>query len=370
MSIPASDPGANYRAHKSEIDRAIGAVLESGSYILGQQAAAFEREFAAYIGVSYAIGVANGTDALHLALRACGVGPGDAVLTVSHTAVATVAAVELAGAAPVLVDIDPDTFTIDCFALEAALRTDWGVRVKAIVAVHLYGRPANMQAVMDIAGRHGLHVIEDCAQSHGASIAGRRTGSWGHIAAFSFYPTKNLGGLGDGGAVTTNDSALAGRVRLLREFGWRRRYISDEPGMNSRLDELQAAVLRVKLPYLDSENACRSRQAEAYGVALEGSGLILPGVGDSVHAWHQYVVRTAKRDGLRSFLSGHGVGTLIHYPMPVHLQPAYRGRVRHGVLARTEEIAHEIVSLPMYPELGLNRVNTVAELIAKWCKQG
>src|SRR5258708_7742541 len=273
MSIPPSDPAANYPAHKREIAPAIGAVLAGGSYILGPQVEAFEREFAAYLGVSHAIGVASGTDALHLALRACGVRPGDGVLTVSHTAVATVAAVELAGAAPVLVDIDPATFTLDCSALEAAVRTDWGVRLKAIIAVHLYGHPANMPAVMDIAGRHGLHVIEDCAQSHGASIAGRKTGSWGHVAAFSFYPTKNLGALGDGGAVVTNDSAFADRLRSLREYGWRRRYISDEPGMNSRLDELQAAVLRVKLPYLDSENACRSKHAEAYGVALEGAGL-------------------------------------------------------------------------------------------------
>ncbi len=369
MTIPSSDPGANYRAHKSEIDRAIGAVLAEGSYILGKQVDAFEREFAAYIGVSHAVGVANGTDALHLALRACGVGPGDGVLTVSHTAVATVAAVELAGAAPVLVDIDPATFTIDCGALEAAVRTDWGVPLKAIIVVHLYGHPANMPVVMDIAARYGLHVIEDCAQSHGASIAGRKTGSWGHIAAFSFYPTKNLGALGDGGAVATNDSALADRVRLLREYGWRRRYISDEPGMNSRLDELQAAILRVKLRYLDSENACRSRQSEAYGIALQGTGLMLPGCADVVHAWHQYVVRTTKRDGLREFLNAHGVGTLIHYPTPVHLQPAYRGRVRHGELCRTEEIAPEILSLPMYPELGLDRVKTIGELIATWSQQ-
>jgi dTDP-4-amino-4,6-dideoxygalactose transaminase len=371
MSLPASDPSANYRAHKSEIDTAIATVLAGGSYILGPQVEAFERELAAYIGVSHAVGVASGTDALHLAMRACGIGPGHAVVTVSHTAVATVAAVELAGAAPVLVDIDPASFTIDCDALEAAVRADWGVPLKAIIVVHLYGHPANMPVVMDVAGRYGLRVIEDCAQSHGASIAARKTGSLGHIAAFSFYPTKNLGALGDGGAVATNDSALADRVRLLREYGWRQRYISDEPGMNSRLDELQAAILRVKLPYLDSENASRSRYADAYGVALENTGLILPNRGDTVvHAWHQYVVRSTKRDDLRAFLSTHGVGTLIHYPTPVHLQPAYRDGVRHGTLARTEEIAHEILSLPMYPELGLDRVKKVGELIRTWSKQG
>lgn len=364
MLIPQSDPRANYHAHKSEIDSCVGAVLESGSYILGCEVAAFEREFAAFLGVAHAVGVASGTDALHLALRACRVGPGDAVLTVSHTAVATVAAVELAGATPVLVDIDPATFTIDCNALEQAVRMDWGKPLKAIIAVHLYGRPVDMPAVMDIASRHGLHVIEDCAQSHGASISGRKTGSWGHIAAFSFYPTKNLAALGDGGAVVTNDSKLAERVRLLREYGWRERYVSGEAGMNSRLDELQAAILRVKLRYLDCENDRRRQLAEAYGRALEGAGLILPRSGDGVHAWHQYVIRAPDRDALRVFLSSHGVGTLIHYPVPVHLQPAYRNRVRHATLARIEEIVREILSLPMYPELSAEHAKTVAELMA------
>lgn len=363
MLIPPCDPRANYRAHKNEIDAGVGAVLEGGSYILGREVAAFEQEFAAYLGVDHAVGVASGTDALHLALRACRIGPGDAVLTVSHTAVATVAAVELAGATPVLVDIDPATFTIDCNALEQAIRQDWGVPLKAIIAVHLYGHPVDMPAVMDIAARHGLHVIEDCAQSHGASIAGRKTGSWGHIAAFSFYPTKNLGALGDGGAVVTNDSALAERVRLLREYGWRERYVSDEPGMNSRLDELQAAILRVKLRYLDGENERRRRIAEAYGRALEGTGLVLPRSGDGVHAWHQYVIRALERDRLRAFLSDHGIGTLIHYPVPVHLQPAYRGRVRHAMLGRTEQVVREILSLPMYPELALDQVELVGRAI-------
>lgn len=366
MRIPQSDPRANYLAHKTEFDAAIGAVLEGGSYILGREVAAFEREFAAYVGVAHAIGVASGTDALHLALRACGVGPGDAVLTVSHTAVATIAAVELAGAAPVLLDIDAATFTIDCSALEEAVRQHWGAPLKAVIAVHLYGHPADLPAVMDIASRYGLHVIEDCAQSHGASIGGRRTGSWGHIAAFSFYPTKNLGALGDGGAVVTNDAALAERVRLLREYGWRERYVSDQPGMNSRLDELQAAVLRVKLRYLDRENERRRQLAAAYGEALDGAGLILPRCSDTVHAWHQYVIRSVQRDRLRAFLRDHGVGTLIHYPLPVHLQPAYRDRLRHTTLARTEEVAAEIVSLPMYPELSLDQVDAVAGLIREF----
>jgi len=370
MLIPQTDPRANYRAHKSEIDSGVAAVLEGGSYILGREVAAFEQEFAAYLGVAHAVGVASGTDALHLALRACRVGPGDAVLTVSHTAVATVAAVELAGATPVLVDIDPANFTIDCDALEQAACQDWGVPLRAIIVVHLYGHPVDMPAVMDIAARYGLLVIEDCAQSHGASLSGRKTGSWGHLAAFSFYPTKNLAALGDGGAVVTNDSALAERVRSLREYGWRERYVSGEPGMNSRLDELQAAILRVKLSYLDGENERRRQLAEAYGRALEGTGLILPRSADSVHAWHQYVIRAPERDALRAFLRGHGVGTLIHYPLPVHLQPAYRGKVRHAMLARTEQVVQEILSLPMYPELSLDNLKTVAELMVARASAG
>jgi len=270
----------------------------------------------------------------------------------------------------VLVDIDPANFTIDCDALEQAACQDWGVPLRAIIVVHLYGHPVDMPAVMDIAARYGLRVIEDCAQSHGASLSGRKTGSWGHLAAFSFYPTKNLAALGDGGAVVTNDSALAERVRSLREYGWRERYVSGEPGMNSRLDELQAAILRVKLSYLDGENERRRQLAEAYGRALEGTGLILPRSADTVHAWHQYVIRAPQRDALRAFLRGHGVGTLIHYPLPVHLQPAYRGKVRHAMLARTEQVVQEILSLPMYPELSLDNLKTVAELMVARASAG
>ena len=255
---PQPYPKANYLAHKTGIDAAVKRVLESGWYILGREVEAFEQEFATYVGIRHAIGVANGTDALHLALRACGIGPGDAVITVSHTAVATVAAIELAGATPVLVDIDPDTFTIDVNSLEDAItkhdQGSWSgasACLKAIIPVHIYGHPADMQAIMDIAERYGLFVLEDCAQSHGAVIQGKKTGTWGHISTFSFYPTKNLGALGDGGAVVTNDPQLSERCRLLREYGWRKRFVCDVPGMNSRLDELQAAILRAKLPSLD-----------------------------------------------------------------------------------------------------------------------
>jgi dTDP-4-amino-4,6-dideoxygalactose transaminase len=363
--IPQSNPKANYLAHRAEIDVAVARVLDSGWYILGREVQDFERDFAAYLGVGHAAGVASGTDAIVLALRACGVAPSDGVLTVSQTAGATVAAVELAGATPILVDIDPATYTIDPNRLADAVRQDWGVPLKAIVAVHLYGYPADMPAIMDIANRHGLAVVEDCAQAHGATLRGIHTGSWGHIAAFSFYPTKNLGGLGDGGAVATNDPALAERARRLREYGWRERYVSEEPGLNSRLDELQAAILRVKLRYLDVENARRRRIAAAYDVELSETGVRLPScAAGAVHVYHQYVIRSDARDALRAGLRRHDIDTLIHYPMPVHLQPAYRGRVRHGALDRTERAAAQILSLPMFPELTDAQVSAVASTTA------
>ncbi|HYB43543.1 MAG TPA: DegT/DnrJ/EryC1/StrS family aminotransferase [Candidatus Methylomirabilis sp.] len=363
-AIPQSDPRAGYLAHRQEIDAAVAAVLAGGSYILGREVTAFEREFAAYLGVGHAIGVASGTDALHLALRACGIGSGDTVITVSHTAVATVAAIELAGAAPLLVDVDPTTLTMDPFRLSEAIHRS-GARLRAVVPVHLYGHPADMSAILDIAGRHGLQVVEDCAQAHGGSFRGRKLGSWGAIAAFSFYPTKNLGALGDGGAVVTDDPALAERARALREYGWERRYVSEQAGMNSRLDEIQAAVLRVKLRHLDAGNAARRKLADCYETALAESALRLPFAAAGVcHAYHQYVVRSRARDGLKGHLERRGIATSIHYPVPVHLQPAYRNRVaRTGSLAISEQLAGEVLSLPMYPELDLGQARTVAATI-------
>ena len=339
--IPQADPRANYLAHKDEIDRAIATVLDRGRYILGPEVEAFEREFAAYLGVAHVIGVGNGTDALRLALEGAGVRAGDTVVTVSHTAVATVAAIELAGAIPFLVDIDPSTFTMNCDRLEDVLRTR---RVSAIVPVHLYGHPADMPAIVELARRYATTVIEDCAQSHGAPIGNRRTGSFGAAAAFSFYPTKNLGALGDGGAIATNDRGIAERGRLLREYGWKARYVSEVPGMNTRLDELQAAILRVKLRYLDTENARRREIAAAYS-----AGLRLP-IENAGHVYHQYVIRSRDRDALRARLAANGIATLVHYPVPVHLQPAYV-RLEHGALPATELAAGEVLSLPMYPEL-------------------
>lgn len=368
LLVPA-DPKANYLAHKDEIDQAIHRVLDSGRYILGREVAGFEEEFAAYLGVRYAIGVASGTEALEVALRSCGIGFGDAVITVSHTAVATVAAVELAGATPVLVDIDPGTFTMDPNRLENAIRQHSGDRLKAVIPVHLYGHPADMPAIMDIARRHELTVIEDCAQSHGATIEGQKTGTWGHLSAFSFYPTKNLGALGDGGAVVTNDPILADRLRLLREYGCRERYVSDLPGMNTRLDELQAAILRVKLQYLNKENAHRQEIARLYSALLSSTALVVPeSRADVDHVYHLYVIRCKRRDDLRAFLKEHSVSTFIHYPVPVHLQPAYRGRVviGRGGLHHTEHICREILSLPLHPQIASEQVQRISHLIARW----
>lgn len=368
MSVPVrlfpSNPKANYQAHKDEIDAAIARVLESGRYILGEEVAAFEDEFAAYIGVRFGIGAGSGTDALHLALRACEIGEGDEVITVSHTAVATVTAIELCGATPVLVDIDLNTYTMDPDQIEQAITK----RTKAIIAVHLYGHPANIESIISIAYRYGLRVIEDCAQSHGAIYRGRKTGAWGGIAAFSFYPTKNLGAIGDAGMVVTNDPESAEQVRLLREYGWRQRYVSELPGLGSRLDELQAAILRVKLRYLDEENRKRQALAAIYDKTLSSTSLTLPKCApNTTHVYHQYVVRSARRDALRRSLQEKGVGTLIHYPVPIHRQTAYRGRLRCvGSMANTDRIAKEILSLPMYPELTPVRVREVAETILSW----
>jgi len=366
--IPQTDPKASYLFHKAEIDAAIQRVLDSGRYILGREVAAFERSFAAYLGIKHAIGVANGTDALELALRGCGVGPGDLVFTVSHTSVATVAAIELVGATPVLVDIDPVTYTLDPNTLETALAHSQVGTLKAVISVHLYGQPANMPAILDVARHFGIYVIEDCAQSHGACLQNRMTGTWGDIAAFSFYPTKNLAAMGDGGLVATNNPVLAERVRLLREYGWRDRYLSDFPGMNSRLDELQAAILLVRLQYLDSENEYRRRLAQIYNTLLADTGILLPEVRpNAIHAFHQYAIRLPKRDALRAYLKQAGIGTLVHYPVPIHLQPAYRGRLDgRGTLPVTERIATEILSLPMFPQLSSEQIHRVVKEIKVW----
>jgi dTDP-4-amino-4,6-dideoxygalactose transaminase len=342
-----------------EIRAAVARVLERGWYVLGPEVDAFEAAFAAYHGVGHAIGVASGTDAIELALRAAGIGPGDEVITVSHTAVATVCAIERAGAKPVLVDIDPGCYTMDPAAAAAKV----GPRTKAIVPVHLYGQPADMPALTSLAQRHGLLVIEDCAQAHGARLGGHLAGTLGHLGAFSFYPTKNLGACGDGGAVITRDSQLAARLRRLRTYGQVSRYRHVERGVNSRLDEIQAAVLGVKLKHLDEHNAIRRVLAARYDRLLEH--VVRPAVrgnrAETYHVYHLYVVRHLDRDGLQTRLRGRGVETLVHYPVPVHLQEAYADLgYRRGDLPVTERIAAEILSLPIYVGLSMAEVDAVA----------
>jgi dTDP-4-amino-4,6-dideoxygalactose transaminase len=364
-----ADPKANYLAHKEEIDQAIRLALDRGSYILGNEVAVLEKEFADYIGVPQAVGVGSGTDAIQLALRVLGIGPGDAVLTVSHTAVATVAAIELAGATPVFVDIDLATYTMDIQALETAFADPKSRRLKAIIPVHLYGHPANMPAIMEIAEKHGLYVIEDCAQAHGAMIGGRKAGSWGHMGAFSFYPTKNLGALGDGGALVCSDETLAAKARLIQQYGWRERYISEMAGMNTRLDELQAAVVRVKLRHLDAENGRRQEIAKAYDAALQTSGLTLPrSAADATHVYHQYTILTPRRDELAGFLKSEGINSAVLYPSPVHLQPAYRGRVNApaGGLPVSERVCRELLCLPMHPQLEEAQVHRIIDRVRRW----
>jgi len=363
--IPSS-PKASYAAHKNEINLAVQTVLESGWYILGQEVALFEEEFARFVGTEAAIGVASGTDALVVGLRACGIGARDHVITVSHTAVATVCAIQLVGATPVLVDIDKTTFTMDLNRVEDALRGDRRGQVRAIIPVHLYGHPVPMSGVMELADRYGLYVIEDCAQAHGAICCNRRVGSFGHFGAFSFYPTKNLGAIGDGGALVTKDQHLADSARLQRQYGWKQRYISESPGMNSRLDELQAAILRVKLRYLDENNRRRREIARAYDDLLVRADLSLPAEEQGMtHVYHQYVIRSHKRDALKAFLKENSIETAILYPQPIHLQPAYRDTaiLAPGGLAETEKTCHEILSLPLYPELNDGEVSRVAKTV-------
>jgi len=343
-------------------------VLHSGRYILGEELKAFEAEFANYIGVDHGIGVGSGTEALHIALAACGVERGDEVITVSHTAVATVAAIELIGAIPVFVDIAPDFYSMAPEAIESAITH----KTKAIISVHLYGHPVNLKPILDIAKKHGIYVIEDCAQAHGAKYHDKLVGSWGNIACFSFYPTKNLGALGDGGMVVTDDHDLANRARLLREYGWAKRNVSSIPGWNSRLDEIQAAILRVKLKHLEDDNRKRRQLAGVYKRELSGTSLILPKERDGVeHAYHLYVVRLGKRDSLQAFLLEKDIGALIHYPVPIHLQPAYQGRlpIRKG-LPEAEKAAREVISLPMYPELKEEEIMTVIREVTEFMEKG
>jgi dTDP-4-amino-4,6-dideoxygalactose transaminase len=357
MQIPFVDLKAQYGAIREEVQAAMLDVLDGMELVLGPNLRAFEAEFAEYCQAKYAIGVAQGTDALMLALRACGVGPGDEVITVAHTFIATSEAIVQLGAIPVYVDIDPATYTLDPACLEAAI----GPRTRAVVPVHLYGQMADMDAIMAIARRHGLAVVEDACQAHGAEDQGRRAGSIGDAAAFSFYPSKNLGAYGDGGAVTTNSRAIAECVQRLRDHGSVRKYEHQEMGWNSRLDEIQAATLRVKLRYLDEWNARRQAHAEIYAEMLEDLDLALPATRPGAsHVYHLYVIQTEARDFGQRVLGNLGIATGIHYPTPVHLQPASLGIGRvAGDLRVTEWVAPRVLSLPMYAEMEATQLNYV-----------
>ena len=379
--ILQSNPGASYFAHKSAIDEAVMRCLESKWYILGAEVKAFESEFSAFLDSTenaemvQTIGVGSGTDGLQLALRALEIGPGDIVFAPSHTAVATVTAIDLVGATPRYVDIDPRCYTMSVHDLEAVIihaRAENVGTPRAIIAVHLYGQTAYLSELTQIADKHGLALIEDCAQSHGATHHSHVAGTVGDAAEFSFYPTKNLGALGDGGALVTRDAEVAERARLLREYGWRERYVSHLRGMNTRLDELQAAILRVKLPHLRDANARRAEIAALYKRELGESGLGMPHVfAENGHVWHQFVVRVPQnfaagnRDDLQLFLKANGIGSLVHYPVPIHLQPAYAHHATRA-LPQTERAAREVLSLPIYPELSDEEALTVAKTVRKW----
>jgi len=361
--VPFVDLKAEYHSIKPEIDAAIARVLETGQFVLGEEVDAFEREFAAFSGAAHGIAVSSGTAALHLALVAAGVGPGDEVVTVPFTFVATVAAIGYVDARAVFVDIDARSFTMDPAELEAAITP----RTKAIVPVHLYGQPADMDPIREIAARHHLTIIEDAAQAHAARYKDRPVGSLGHLACFSFYPSKNLGAYGEGGMIVTSDATLADRLRLLRNWGQRTKYEHLIPGFNARLQGLQGAILRVKLRHLPAWTDARRRHAARYGELLADSGIGLPvEMPYARHVYHLYTVRVREREALQAALRSAGVQTGMHYPVPVHLQPAYRDpRYREGAFPVSERASLEVLSLPMFPQMSEDQIATVVSAIRR-----
>jgi len=350
MKILPADPKASYLASQVEIDAAIQRVLQSGHYILGPEVEAFEREYSAWLGVAGTVGVANGTDAIELALKAAGIGAGDKVVTVANTLSATITAIAATGAKVIYVEIDPATMLLDVAALESMLAALRDPKIKAVVPVHLYGQAVDMPRLMQVAARHNLVVVEDCAQAHGATVGGRNAGTWGQLAAFSFYPTKNLGALGDGGAICGSDPVLLEKARALRQYGWRRRYVSETAGRNSRLDEMQAAILRARLPRLAADNSRRKAIAAQYLSGLKGCPLALPVTAkERGHCWHQFVVRTSRRDELRAYLEKKDILCGVLYPVAIHRQPAYHDATLS--LPLSEQACAEVLSLPLHPGL-------------------
>lgn len=362
QKVPFLDLKAPYLELREELDEAWRRVMESGWFILGRELEAFEAEFAAYCGARHCIGVGNGLEALHLILRAMEIGQGDEVIVPAHTYIATWLAVSYAGAVPVPVEPDENTFNIDPTRIEAAITG----RTRAIMAVHLYGLPADMDPINEIAQRYGLRVLEDAAQAHGARYRGKRTGNLGDAAGFSFYPGKNLGAMGDGGAVVTNDEDIADRVRVLRNYGSRVKYHNEVKGFNSRLDELQAAILRVKLMKLDEWNDRRREVAARYCRELNGVVDLpdIPAWGE--HVWHLFAARHPERDKIRTCLEQRGIGTLIHYPVPPHLSEAYSGLVQPGVLTISESMAKTVFSLPIGPHMKESEVAMTMEAMASF----
>lgn len=363
MRIPFVDLKSQYQCIKEEVLAEIGQALDGMQLFLGKNVQTLESDFAAYCDTEFAIGVGSGTDALYIALRACGVGPGDEVITVPNTFIATAEAIILAGARPVFVDINPETYNIDTSQIERVINS----QTTAILPVHLYGQPADMDPILELAEAYKLKVIEDACQAHGAEYRGRRTGSMGDAGCFSFYFSKNLGAYGEGGMVTTSDPDIARRCRMLRDHGQSAKYYHSLMGVNSRLDELQAAVLRIKLPYLDEWTENRRRLAQAYYDGLPPSVLKPQEMSWAKHVYHLYVVRTQERDQLREWLESKGIAAGMHYPVPIHLQEAWR---EYGgadcSLPVTEKITREIISLPMYPELSIEEVDYICDSIREF----
>ena len=362
--VPFVDLAAQYCSISAEINEAISKVIRETDFILGREVCLFEEEFAAFCQTKFAVGVDSGTSALELALRAYEIGPGDEVITAANSFIASALAISHAGATPVLVDVETDTYTIDAAAIERAITS----RTKAIIPVHLYGHPADMDPIVHLAQRHGLVVIEDACQAHGARYKGKRAGSLGHAAAFSFYPGKNLGAYGDAGVVVTSDDAVAKRLGMLRNYGQKEKYQHMFRGYNRRLDTLQAAVLRIKLKHLEEWNDARRQHAKNYGRLLGQTGIAVPrAAAHSESVWHLYVIQIDQRDALKEHLASRGIGVGIHYPVPIHLQPAYRDLgYRQGDFPVTEKCARRILSLPMYAELTSEIVNRVAETASEF----
>jgi dTDP-4-amino-4,6-dideoxygalactose transaminase len=364
MEIPVFDLKRQYMYLKAELDGAFTNVFDSGNFVLGENVRLFEEEFANYLDARFSVGVGSGTEALHLSLKACNIGHGDEVITVPNTAVPTISAISSAGARPVLVDVTPDTYTIDTKKIEKEITN----KTKAILPVHMYGHSAEMEQIMKLAEAYNLRIIEDACQAHGAQYNGKNAGTSGDMGCFSFYPTKNLGAYGDGGIVVTNDEELYNKLLMLRNYGEVKKFTSKIEGFNSRLDEIQAAFLRVKLKYLDEWTNKRREIATRYQQLLFNSNIQLPSERQwAKHVYHLFVIRTNRRDALKDYLQEHGVGTHIHYPIPVHLQEAYKKLgYKAGDFPISERNAGEILSLPIYPELTTEEIETVAGLIMEF----